>query len=355
MKTLGRDLERPASSAQGWFRTALAGPGSTLTEAFACAESAGVRIPHIRHVARDLFGFRLDLRENEGEGFFNLVRVRDDMFITLGQYAYRDARSELAGGDGLVQFCFNLAGDMRLEIPGEPRIRLHEPSVLVYVHPHGVSIQQWTPACAGERIISLNLPLQSLTQLLGSGGEIPQALRRLLDSADARSAAALSFPLSPQLFALAKGMLDIRITDSLALLHVESMAMQLLCVAFRTMHEGFERGGRAGSPRQMARLHQARKVIESELSAPPSIDELARRVGMCATLLKRGFREEFGESVAEMSRRLRMEHSLELLKESHSIALIARAVGYRHQSTFSSTFLAHFGASPRQIRRRRGQ
>jgi len=49
-----------------------------------------------------------------------------------------------------------------------------------------------------------------------------------------------------------------------------------------------------------------------------------------------------------------MQHALTLFRErSLSVAQVADAVGYRHQTSFATAFRRHFGMRPKDVRRTR--
>lgn len=72
---------------------------------------------------------------------------------------------------------------------------------------------------------------------------------------------------------------------------------------------------------------------------------------MNETTLKKGFKAIFGETPFDFSVRCRMQQALVLLREeSMSVARVAEAVGYRHQTSFATAFLRHFGMRPKDVR-----
>lgn len=109
------------------------------------------------------------------------------------------------------------------------------------------------------------------------------------------------------------------------------------------------------SPRMAAirdRMQQVRAVLHERLDNPPSLHELAQLVGTNESYLKLHFKQLFGTTVYGYLHDLRMETAQRLLQEnSRSIADIARRLGYRHASHFSTVFKKHFGVSPREMNR----
>jgi len=105
---------------------------------------------------------------------------------------------------------------------------------------------------------------------------------------------------------------------------------------------------------EVERLHDARRILEVEFAEPPSLPELAHRIGTNDFKLKRGFREEFGITVFGYVRKLRMERARSLLERGDlSVTEAALAVGYGHFGYFASAFKKTFGVLPSHYRRSR--
>src|SRR5262245_50766525 len=97
---------------QGLYRTTIAGPGRSLPEAFATLEQSPRVQRVLRHPARDVVSARVTLSPDEGRGYWELTRIRNDLYVILANFSYHSARFELVPGDGLIQFNFKLSGDM---------------------------------------------------------------------------------------------------------------------------------------------------------------------------------------------------------------------------------------------------
>src|SRR5215469_17298911 len=100
----------------GLFRAFLAGPGRTLMDAFASLDGApGVQML-VRHPRRRLVGARMAVRPEEGDGSWDFTQVGDDIYVVVGNFAYKTPRVELVPGDGLIQFYFKLSGDLTVAV-----------------------------------------------------------------------------------------------------------------------------------------------------------------------------------------------------------------------------------------------
>lgn len=101
--------------------------------------------------------------------------------------------------------------------------------------------------------------------------------------------------------------------------------------------------------RDIARLHEARSILLAELAAPPSVPELARRVGTNAKKLGSGFQSLFGTTVYGFVKASRLDAARLLLEGGGtSVSGVARQVGYQPQH-FATEFRRRFGVAPTTI------
>lgn len=104
-------------------------------------------------------------------------------------------------------------------------------------------------------------------------------------------------------------------------------------------------------PMRMRRqLHQARERLLADLSAPPTIAELAMETGLNQLKLKKGFKQQFGDSIYRFFLMHRMERARELLHD-HSVTDAAIILGYSNISHFSNAFRKQFGVLPGEMKR----
>src|SRR6202166_3520767 len=141
----------------GLFRTILAGSGHSLADAFANLEQGPEVERMTRHQKRGLLRARITLAPDKGEGYWDLTRIRDDIYVVIANFAYKDPRVELVPGDGLVLFNFKLSGDMSLAVSRTEPLRGTRRSLLVWPQPMGVDISEWTAPAARERFIIISI------------------------------------------------------------------------------------------------------------------------------------------------------------------------------------------------------
>lgn len=100
-----------------------------------------------------------------------------------------------------------------------------------------------------------------------------------------------------------------------------------------------------------AELRAALELTRVHLADDPTIDQIARTVGMTSRTLARRFEDELGMTWRAALRRLRVIGAIELLAGgSASITTIAMEVGYSSLSAFQAAFRDITGQTPTQYR-----
>lgn len=134
---------------------------------------------------------------------------------------------------------------------------------------------------------------------------------------------------------------------------VEGM-VALLAEENGEMHKAAAERGRMAN---VSLASQVRCLIEADPANAPSVEDMASLFSVSRARLCAVFKQEMGESVGAFATRKRIELSCALLEGTDlSVAQVAEAVGYRHQSSFADAFHRAMGASPREWRiRARGR
>jgi transcriptional regulator GlxA family with amidase domain len=99
------------------------------------------------------------------------------------------------------------------------------------------------------------------------------------------------------------------------------------------------------------RVRRAMLLIERNMSAPLSVEELAHETNLSLRQLERLFRAEIGISPSAFALRLRLQTAHELLTStSRSISDIALDCGFSDCSHFSRSFRKRYRATPSDVR-----
>jgi AraC-like DNA-binding protein len=347
---------RGIDPSKGLFRTTLAGQGHTFHHAFANLEFDRRVERVVRHSARNMFGARVALEDHDGRGYWDFMRARDDIYVIVENYSFKEPRMERIVDDDILQFYFELSGDLTMTIPGAPSLHLNQPSLLIYHQRRGMEFTAWTAPSARQRSVIVNVrPGFVLGTFLGDGEEMPAPLRWLLHGTGDGAMPYCQLPLSASMFDLVTRLVEAPYSGAIGLVHTEALVMELLCAGVAQV--GLPPVPRqAYTARELRCLNAAREIWMREMAQPPTIREVARATGLNQTTLKQGFKTLFGETPFELSVRCRMRRALELLREQRlPVARIAEVVGYRHPTSFATAFRRHFGVQPQQAGRQSSQ
>lgn len=97
-------------------------------------------------------------------------------------------------------------------------------------------------------------------------------------------------------------------------------------------------------------IYQAAKILTQHLNNPPSVEALARQVGLNRLKLNQGFHHVYGIPPFRYLRNCRLQRAQQLLFNSElTVGEIAYRVGYNSLSSFSSAFRQKFGLNPKTL------
>ena len=101
---------------------------------------------------------------------------------------------------------------------------------------------------------------------------------------------------------------------------------------------------------QLKKINLAQEILVSDLENPPSLTELAHRIGTNTNKLKIEFKAQFGVPVFKYLQNERLKKAYNLIKNDRkTIQEAAWAVGYDSLGSFSNAFEKKFGYRPSQV------
>lgn len=181
--------------------------------------------------------------------------------------------------------------------------------------------------------------------------ELPHELARF-QAGEADATFWYAGELSREMFSVAGALLKPRIHDSIRPIYIRAKAVELVCLALDRV--------RRPQPVRLAPirltqhdlrcLHNARDILRQSQMAP-TLDQLARRVGVNRNKLAMGFKYVFGETVAAFHREHRLKIARDMLRDPDvSVGQVAEAAGYRDAGSFSKAFKLRYGMLPSDMR-----
>lgn len=156
-------------------------------------------------------------------------------------------------------------------------------------------------------------------------------------------------PISAQGISAAQQLLTCNLNHKVKHLFMQGQAMILLANELNHLVAGYEDSERFNLRDQdMARL--AKDILTREFKNPPSVYDLAKRIGVNQFKLKQLFHHYFNNTPYGVLLEIRMNHAYKLLETTRcQVSMAADCVGYQHASNFSAAFIKYFGFSPKYI------
>lgn len=312
---------------------------------------ADLTLDRFCHFSCDQTQISMTLRPPFGEGHMELLQLPSGFSIGRSDYFLkRQMQSHYSYLSDQMGFGLMLTGYFGLAVP--------ELGLDDQVRPGEIWVRkgQAETVCAtqfsGKRMCGVSLDL-SPRMLEVWREEAPQKLKKTLSASASAPDCFCYGVMTPSMRTLAMQMLNCPTTSLCSRLEYESLGLNLLALLLSP--EGQDAGMTAiekRHARQRRLINQAVEILHEEWCNPPTIHELATRVGLNECYLKSGFREVTGSTIGAYVRGLRMEQAKHLLvTQGYTVLQAALEVGFANQSHFSSAFSEYFGFRPSQITR----
>jgi AraC family transcriptional regulator len=201
--------------------------------------------------------------------------------------------------------------------------RTYRPYVLVF-HPEGEAHSNHIHQ-AGTRIFDVEIKPQWLERL----GEHLLPLDRSAE-----------FSGGPPVWLTRRLYNEFHHLDDVSPLAIEGLALELFAEASR-------RSFPVAEPRRLRWLERTRDMLHARFAENLSLEEIAQAAGVHPDHLTHAFRREFGRTVCDYIRELRIEFSCRKIETSEmSLVEIALAAGFADQSHFTKVFKRIMGMTP---------
>lgn len=347
----GHDASETPPGLFRWVSLA-SGPAGTVTNLFANLRDVKRGEIIAEHPDRHLQGARINVERTHGRGTWEFYRLDHALYLVAADGVYDVPRAENVPGEGLVEFHLRLSGFLEIAIPGERNPMVLKPSTLLILYqPVGADVSVRVKAGPRETGVSLYCRPSFLRELMRRSGIARWPVIEAIEAQSPKKVWYRQYELSSALRYIACSVLECPYRGGIRLLHAEAKALELLCDVLAAAQSCTDTSRPNESACDLRQFDAATRLLASNLSSPLKVRDVARAVGMCETKLKRIFKSRLGVTVFDYALDCRMRHALNLLRcKRMSVGDAARAVGYRHQTSFSSAFQEHFGFLPSKAR-----
>jgi AraC-like DNA-binding protein len=281
-----------------------------------------------------------------GKGYKRNIELRNGTTITIHNYQLyenleRDCSNETVD---YWEFVFNLASPY--ETLGGCRIEDGE-YYLLGTHPHDCVWRELGGATA--RAVDIHLAPSLLKSVLEDyGGVIPQGLKPIVQENEQFSIS-LSQRILPQMQVALEQMIYCPYQGLTKQLYLEAKTLELIALQIQAASNALPSPPKPLKLKgeDIAAIYEARDILIRQFDNPPSLENLARQVGLNNRKLKEGFRQVFDTTVFGYLHQHRMQIAQHLLQQQQKVGVVAATVGYASPTSFSAAFQRQFGVKPK--------
>jgi len=301
---------------------------------------------------KDTLGVIWQLPDRIGRGFMRQIRLRPGLQLLIRDYVPNTTFAFAYEASSLPNiFSFILSGNIQNKFEAEREsgdflFSAGQTSLTRFQESRGRSI---SPAGNHVRMVNIWVSDEQLEYIFGkdSLGHPPLA--------EALGNRQLHFEKTNSAMQMAlHGILHSPFLGPVQRAYLESKCIELICHQLSQFSEvkAAEREDNALLPDHVDLIHHARNLLLADLKEPPSITELAHKVGLNEHKLRQGFRRVFGTTIYDQLRRHRLSHARLLLQERRemNVAEVAYQVGYSDMKHFYQAFRKQYNMTPGSCR-----
>ncbi len=139
--------------------------------------------------------------------------------------------------------------------------------------------------------------------------------------------------------------------ETLRPIFIKGKVYELLSYYFSTTSENeMEHCPYIASEETVSKIKHAKEIIMEEMNNPPTLTDLAKKVGLNIKKLKTDFKEFYGVPVFTFLLNYKMELAKKMLQEQQlNVNELAIHLGYSTSSHFIAAFKRKFGITPKQF------
>ncbi len=253
-------------------------------------------------------------------------------------------------GEPVIAIAFYGAGDVSLKVKYDRKTKeFHHTKgmVLSFYTDEKVEFEHHVSAQKPLQCLVITTTIKNLDKLPnGEGQFLEQFLHQLVHPKD-HYVEGTVFKMNPEMFLLVEQFFSNKYEGNLKMMFYKSHMTALLSHYFGQLAE--QQNTKLNTS-QLEKINLAQEILLSDLENPPSLTELAHKIGINTNKLKIEFKAQFGVPVFKYLQNERLNKAYNLIKnEQKTIQEAAWAVGYDSLGSFSNAFEKKFGYRPSQV------
>lgn len=201
-------------------------------------------------------------------------------------------------------------------------------------------------------LVGINLTVDFFLNYLPGHHPHFEAFRDALAEGVTASLSSRNLVMNPKMLAILHEVINIPIEAPFKHLLIEAKVVELLSLQFSEFEQLHNNPNlKKLKPQEIERMYLARDIMIENIKYPCSLINLAQQVGTNENYLKSHFKQVFGTTVHGYLQSAKMEKAKEMLVEQEDkVGQVARKLGYKHSSHFTTAFKKHFGFLPTKIK-----
>lgn len=299
-------------------------------------------------------GFCFDPKFADAEGYREIINLSEGFQILLGDIKCYKEDYIIMRSDTALKIHFRLEGASGLEVNNANKQQITQHTMGVLLLPDGITNQEHY--LAGEREKSVTLicePRFIKNHFKVLADQLPDPLKQYTSEGLSTIYAEI-FPARIDMVSAANAVFDTELIGKLRKIFIHAKAFELLVLSLELIIEIESKKhlvDKCLSKKDIDRLQKARKILQDNFITPPTIKELARKIGVNEAKLMNGFKQLFSQTIFDYTQNLRMDKAKYLLEKTElSITEVALTVGYDYSSNFTNAFKRCFGVTPSYAR-----
>ncbi|MDH5412589.1 MAG: AraC family transcriptional regulator [Flavobacteriaceae bacterium] len=285
--------------------------------------------------------------KNVAEGTINDIKIDDGFFILKIQnngHVKQQVKRKI--DSSYIQFHFCLKGTSKFNFNnGNYSFDVSEEQSLLLYNP-----QQDLPINLDLEpktwIISILLSIKSFHSLFSQEADYIHFLTD--DNKDKKYYD--NKKITPAIAVVLNQIMNFNIHRSIEKLYLKGKTYELLSLYFN--HGGdadIEQCPFLVDEKNVLKIRQAKDIIITRMTEPPSLQELANEIGLSLKKLKEGFKQIYGDSVYSFLFDYKMEYARKLLESNQfNVNEVGLKVGYSTASHFIAAFKKKYGTTPKK-------
>jgi AraC-like DNA-binding protein len=214
-------------------------------------------------------------------------------------------------------------------------------------------IEEIEQSWAGDRLklLRIDLDLDIIRRFVTELNTVPKQLQALIENDKPQRFHSALGDITQEMQTIIEQIWHHPYQGAIARMYLEGKVLELLAMQFAQLITNCNDRNTSikFKPREIDRIHDARKILLNDLDNPPNIKTLAQTVGLSDRKLQQGFKEIYGTTVFNYLHNYRLEQAQLMLREGDlSVAMVANNIGYTHLGHFSAAFKRKFGITPRE-------